>query len=484
MAAAAQCAAPTTQCHQRRRPERTLWYRIVQSHLETWLELASAEDGEAPPAHVERTFRRYLECGILAHGFARAYCDECRHDFLIAYSCKCCGVCPSCNTRRMAETAAHLADHVFPPLPVRQWVLAVPKRLRCFLQRDAALQGTVLRIFLSVVERCLREHSPACPAAARIGAVAFIHRFGSSLNEHVHFHCCVIDGVFEPVVAPDDAPSVSFHAALTHALDAAAFADVQARVRTRVLRTFVKRGLIDKDDAAEMRAWAHDGGFSVDGSVRIEGADRTGLEPLLRYCAGPPFALEHLHQRDAEHLVYRNPKPARGTAPGARPASLVLTPLELITKIAALVPPPRAHRHRYYGVLAPNASLRSVVTALAPAAVPPAPTSAASREEPRHRAVSRYLWAMLLARIYEAFPLQCPICHGQMRIIAFINDAGTVGKILNHIGQSTQPPRIAPARGPPPWEMATAAEQAENDQQWDQAAQPAPEIEFDQRIAW
>ncbi len=80
----------------------------------------------------------------------------------------------------MAETAAHLVDHVFPPLPVRQWVLAVPKRLRYFIQRDAALQGTVLRIFLSVVEGCLREHSPGCPAAARIGAVAFIHRFGSS----------------------------------------------------------------------------------------------------------------------------------------------------------------------------------------------------------------------------------------------------------------------------------------------------------------
>ena len=140
-----------------------------------------------------------------------------------------------------------------------QWVLAVPKRLRYFLPRDAALQGTVLRIFLSVVERCLREHSPGCPAAARIGAVAFIHRFGSSLNEHVHFHCCVIDGVFEPAVAPDDAPGVTFHAALE--LDAAAFADVQARVRTRVLRSFVKRGLIDKDDASEMRAWAHDGGF-------------------------------------------------------------------------------------------------------------------------------------------------------------------------------------------------------------------------------
>jgi len=62
-------------------------------------------------------------------------------------------------------------------------------------------------------------------------------------------------------------------------------------------------------------------------------------------------------------------------------------------------------------------------------------------------------------------------------------DAGTVKTILDHIGESTQPPRIVPARGPPLCEAA-AAEQAENDPQWDQAAQPRPEVEFDQRIAW
>ncbi|MCL4759417.1 MAG: hypothetical protein KJZ96_13840 [Rhodocyclaceae bacterium] len=86
-------------------------------------------------------------------------------------------------------------------------------------------------------------------------------------------------------------------------------------------------------------------------------------------------------------------------------------------------------------------------------------------------------------KIGEAFPLLCPICHAEMRIIAFINEAPTVKKILEHIGESSQPPRIAPARGPPLWEAA-AAEQAGNDPQWDQAAQPAPDFEFDQRIAW
>jgi hypothetical protein len=47
----------------------------------------------------------YLECGIFAHGFARAWCHDCGHDYFVAYSCKGRGVCPSCNTRRMVETA-------------------------------------------------------------------------------------------------------------------------------------------------------------------------------------------------------------------------------------------------------------------------------------------------------------------------------------------------------------------------------------------
>ncbi len=228
-----------------RRPSESVLYRCVQQHLETWL--AQGRDGHddawSVPEHVEREFRRYLECGILAHGFARARCGQCGHDFLIAFSCKGRGVCPSCNARRMVETAAHLTDHVLPPLPLRQWVLAVPKRLRYFLQRDPELQGAALRLFLRAVESCLRAHSPGSGPAARLGAVAFIHRFGSSLNAHLHFHCVVIDGVFEP--APAD--GVVFRAAT--GLDANTIATVQAGVRRRLLRGFVRRGLLPRDDA-------------------------------------------------------------------------------------------------------------------------------------------------------------------------------------------------------------------------------------------
>jgi len=144
--------------------------------------------------NVEKAFRKYLECGPstssgqadFAQGFARVRCDDCGDDFLLAFSCKGRGVCPSCNTRRMAEAAAHLTDHVCPRLPVRQWVLSAPKRLRYYLQRDKGALNAALRIFLHVVQQSLLTHCPgaalADPASGHLGAVAFIHRFSSDIT--------------------------------------------------------------------------------------------------------------------------------------------------------------------------------------------------------------------------------------------------------------------------------------------------------------
>jgi hypothetical protein len=205
--------APNPNSNNPRHPERTLLYQTIAEQFETWHALASSGqfdgqgDHHTPRAFVRQAFRKYLECGIFAHGFARARCDDCGHDYFVAYSCKGRGVCPSCNTRRMVETAAHLTDHVFPRLPVRQWVLSVPKRLRYFMQRDGAVLNMVLRILLRVIVQSLAAHCPDAAQAGRahlhIGAVAFIHRFGSSLNEHVHFHVCVVDGVFEVVAGEE-----------------------------------------------------------------------------------------------------------------------------------------------------------------------------------------------------------------------------------------------------------------------------------------
>ena len=70
----------------------------------------------------------YLDCGILARGFARVRCGQCGHDFLIAFSCKGRGVCPSCNARRMVATAAHLRVVHGPSLRDDELLLYDPDR--------------------------------------------------------------------------------------------------------------------------------------------------------------------------------------------------------------------------------------------------------------------------------------------------------------------------------------------------------------------
>ncbi|WP_373510003.1 transposase zinc-binding domain-containing protein, partial [Thiocapsa sp.] len=183
---------------------------------------------------------------------SRPAAPDCGHDFLVAFSCKGRGLCPSCNARRMAETAAHLVDHVIPPLPVRQWVLSVPKRLRWYLEREPRAISAVLYILLRVIEAHLRQGSGP-GAHARFGAVSFIHRFGASLNRHVHYHCCVIDGVFEPAEDAGDRPeTVRFRPAAE--LTPEAVAVIAAHVRVRVLRWFARSGLIAPHDVREMLA--------------------------------------------------------------------------------------------------------------------------------------------------------------------------------------------------------------------------------------
>jgi hypothetical protein len=98
----------------------------------------------------------------------------------------------------------------------------------------------------------------------------------------VHFHCCVIDGVF--AVGADG----QVHFAEAAALTPEDLAAVQQQVRARVLRWFARAGPLDPADAQDMAGWHHGGGFSLDASVRIDGPDRAGLERLLRYCARPP----------------------------------------------------------------------------------------------------------------------------------------------------------------------------------------------------
>ena len=87
---------------------------------------------------------------------------------------------------------------------------------------------------------------------------------------------------------------------------------------------------------------------------------------------------------------------------------------------------------------------------------------------------------MLLARLFESLPLVCPNCGADMRIVAFITETDPVRRILTHIGEPAEPPRIAPARGPPAWDDPPADPVPD----WEALAQPSPEHVFDQAVQW
>jgi len=146
-------AAPFASRYRRREPERTLLHATVRAHWKTFLAEVEerGEVGASLPRFVVGEFERYLACGILAHGFARVRCTACGDELLVALSCKGRGFCPSCTTRRMHDTAAHLVDRVIPQVPVRQWVLSLPRWARFLLARDPQLITRTLDVALRAI---------------------------------------------------------------------------------------------------------------------------------------------------------------------------------------------------------------------------------------------------------------------------------------------------------------------------------------------
>jgi ribosomal protein S27AE len=154
---------------------------LVQQHAATFFALTEAAAGADLPQFLKDGWG-VLVWGILAHGFLRLHCGDCGHDKLVAFSCKRRGFCPSCGARRMAQTAAHLVDHVIPHVPVRQWVLSLPIPLRLLLAAQPKLVTPVLQVVHRVITRHLLGQAGLKADEADSGAVTLIQRFGSAAN--------------------------------------------------------------------------------------------------------------------------------------------------------------------------------------------------------------------------------------------------------------------------------------------------------------
>jgi hypothetical protein len=379
-------------------PSQTVLYRVVADQLETFLASLDADpDATGLPAYVEREFYNYLQCGVLAHGFLRLGCDTCPKELLLAFSCKRRGFCPSCAGRRMAQTAAHLIERVISWVPTRQWVVSVPVPLRYWMAASQALTAqvhTIIRAMIGqyYVHKAVARGFPR--AKLQPESVTFLQRFGSALNVNLHFHGIFLEGVYVDRTEAHRKPRFVKGEPPTDA-DIAA---VVQQISRRVIRTLRRLGYLEagtddvvttghdplRDDAPELartlvasvqqrlafgeRAGqkvrrlgvgfgharetptltgprcASVQGFSVHANTQIPAHRRDQLERLIRYTARGAVSLERLTQDAHGDLIYTFTHPWSDGTTGIR-----LSPLELLEKLAALVPLPRMHLVRYGG---------------------------------------------------------------------------------------------------------------------------------------
>ena len=287
-------------------------YGIVRDHFESFrVEAVHLRGGEGLPRFVEEEFRAFLRCGWLAGGFARFRCGSCSTERLVAFSCKGRGFCPSCGGRRMTERAAHLVDHVLPDVPVRQWVLSLPSRVRYLLAWHHDLCRVVVHRLLREVGRHLRSRARDRGLRdPRAGGVAIVQRFGDALNLNVHVHALMLDGVF----AREADGQLQFHRAPD--LTTADVADVLAAIVPGVQRVFAQRGFEEGEGQTGPDAFAEATPLLAGlAAASVQGVTTLGRTPDAR-------PGQWGDDPDAEELSrpVGGLRPARGRAGAGRPA--------------------------------------------------------------------------------------------------------------------------------------------------------------------
>ena len=293
----------------------------------------------------------------------------------------------------MANGAAHLVDRVLPDVPVRQYVLSLPFELRRLAAFNADVLTALARIFVEVTFGSYRAGAKRAGIEdAQCGAVLCVQRFGS-LNLNVHFHTLVLDGVFtrdahgEVVFHPAPPPgprelgvivketyrktnawlrrrgyldelALEVGSGDQAALDAcAAFAMQRGQVATLARPGAADAADEDHDQPPENQQVAVEyQDFNLHAGVRIGAGDDLGRERLARYALRPPLSLERLRRLPGGRIAYRLKYVSRG-----RGKHRVMTPMEFMARLSAIVAPPRYPLVRYAGVLAPRSKWRREV---------------------------------------------------------------------------------------------------------------------------
>ncbi len=362
----------------------------------------------------------------------------------MAFSCKQRCTCPSCHQKRALLTALHVAEDVCEPVPHRQVVFTIPKRLRVHARFDRALLGKLS----SAAWACVRDEVRRLLGRDDVlpGMVAAIQTFGELLHWHPHLHSLVTCGGFTPAGEFLELPELDMER-------------LHGAWREAVFALYLAEGKIEPEVVENMRSWPHSG-FHVDQSVFLAAGDRAGLERVMNYMTRCPFSLSRLVKVTASgEVVYKAEKDAcrafpdpqgDGLTTGPKRNFQVLSPLDFLAEFTQHIPPKGAHLVRYYGWYSNKARglRRKAAAAEAAASGLPSPAgSDAARDNlpsPAGRGAggegltrrASQTWAMLIKRVYEIDPLACPKCGSQMTVVAFIEppQGDVIEKILRHCG--------------------------------------------------
>ncbi|MGI6299801.1 MAG: transposase zinc-binding domain-containing protein [Verrucomicrobiota bacterium] len=107
------------QVYRPRRPNASPLWQCLFGHFDAFLELYEEQYqpryGFLRPI-IPEVVNKFLDCGDLEHGFARVRCDDCKHEYLLAFSCKGRWFCPCCHQKKVQIFGALLSEAVLFPV--------------------------------------------------------------------------------------------------------------------------------------------------------------------------------------------------------------------------------------------------------------------------------------------------------------------------------------------------------------------------------
>ena len=278
---------------------------------------------------VVEVVNKFLECGDLTRGFARVVCGACRHEYLLAFSCRGRWFCPSCHEKKVMQFGEFIVNTVAFPVPHRQYVFTIPIMLRAYFKYSRELLTKLCHVAEESLLEYLRE-TLSLPEG-QLGMVMAIHTFGEYLNSHPHLHAVAADGLF--------ARSGTFYVLPRRSLK-----PLEELFRVKVIRLLVDEGLLAERMADKLLTWKHNG-FSIDNGAPVKRKDREGLERLAQYIIRNPFSEEKMiYDEDGGTVIYHSKVNAKTNRNFE-----VYAIGEFIAAIAQHIPDKGFQLVRYYG---------------------------------------------------------------------------------------------------------------------------------------